>query len=72
MEAQTCGYVLCACRRPYSPQNLATSSRRVDADAPYCSDRCEHLAEQNIRTPGCECGHPQCTPQTTNDIPPMQ
>jgi hypothetical protein len=70
--AATCAHELCRCRRPYSPQTLAMSTRRVDPYATYCSDRCEQMAEHPTTAGGCECGHPDCTPQATPDIPPMQ
>jgi hypothetical protein len=47
------------------------SSRRVDPNAVFCSPRCETLSKNGRHPPGCECGHPECTPQATPDIPPM-
>lgn len=71
-ETATCAHEACRCTRPYSAQNLAMSTRRTDPDAPYCSQRCEQQAHRSPDYGGCECGHPECTPQATPDIPPMQ
>ncbi len=66
-----CAFELCRCSKPYTARNLAGSTRRVAPDAPFCSDRCEQLATHPSTAAGCECGHPECTPQATPDIPPM-
>jgi hypothetical protein len=71
MSTDTCANPACRCTRPYSPQNLAMSSRRVEPDATYCSDRCETVAGRRTDAVSCECGHPECAPQNTPDIPPM-
>jgi hypothetical protein len=68
----TCAHELCRCEKPYSKQNLALSTRRVDPDAEFCSDRCAEMTAHPTTADGCECGHPECTPQATPDIPPMQ
>jgi hypothetical protein len=68
----TCAYVACRCTRPYTSENRAGGTRPVDPDAQYCSDRCEQLAKRDSAHGGCECGHPECAPQATADIPPMQ
>jgi hypothetical protein len=71
-DATTCAYEACRCTRPYSPQTLAMGTRRTDPNATYCTERCADMAARPTTAAGCECGHPQCTPQATPDIPPMQ
>jgi hypothetical protein len=48
------------------------STRRVEPDAEFCSDRCAEMTAHPTTAGGCECGHPECTPQATPDFPPMQ
>ncbi|MEA2663756.1 MAG: hypothetical protein QOI11_700 [Candidatus Eremiobacteraeota bacterium] len=69
---ETCAQETCSCTRPYSARTRAASTAPLDPDAVYCSRRCEEMALENLRADGCECSHPECTPQTYVDVPPMQ
>jgi len=70
----TCAHEACRCSKPYSAQTFAAGTRRIEPDDTYCSERCEVQAGQPLGergSGGCECAHPECTPQTTVDIPPI-
>jgi hypothetical protein len=70
---QTCAHDACRCTRPYSAQTQAASTAPIDPDGTYCSRRCAEVADKGLPGDGgCECGHPECTPQSSVDVPPMQ
>lgn len=69
---ETCAHESCRCTKPYSERTRAASTSPLDPGAAYCSRRCEEMASEDIHADGCECGHPECTPQTYVDVPPMQ
>jgi hypothetical protein len=70
--AQTCAHETCRCTKPYSAQTRAASTAPLDPGAPYCSRRCEEMATRELGADGCECGHPECSAQSSAGIPPMQ
>jgi hypothetical protein len=69
---ETCAHESCRCTKPYSARTRAASTSPLDPGAAYCSRRCEEMASEDIHADGCECGHPECTPQSYVDVPPMQ
>ena len=68
----TCAHEACRCTKPYSARTQAAATAPIDPDGDYCSRRCADMAGRDIHADGCECGHPECTPQSSADVPPMQ
>ena len=72
ITTEKCAHGVCGCMKPYSAQTRATSTARLDPEAPYCSRRCEEQAGRGaLGDDACECGHPECEAGASAGIPPM-